>query len=113
QRKESNSDTVSTAPSIVQDVLSSSSGKSMDEGTRSFMESRFNYDFSNVKIHDNELAAKSANSINALAYTSGNNVVFNSQQYNPGSGAGKKLLAHELTHVVQQNGMISRQPAPA
>ena len=112
QKKESNTDPVSV-PSVVQDVLSSSSGKSMDEDTRSYMESRFNYDFSNVKIHDNELAAKSADSIKALAYTSGNDIVFNSEQYNPASGAGKKLLAHELTHVVQQNGMISRQPAPA
>jgi len=113
QRKESNGDTVSTAPSIVHDVLNSPAGRSMDEGTRSFMESRFNYDFSNVKIHDGELAAKSASSINALAYTSGNDIVFNSEQYNPGSDSGKRLLAHELTHVVQQNGMISRQPAPA
>ena len=110
QRKESKGDTVSTAPSIVQDVLSSSSGKSMDEDTRSFMESRFNYDFSNVKIHDDGLAAKSANSINALAYTSGNNVVFNSQQYNPGSDPGKKLLAHELTHVVQQSENLHSKP---
>jgi hypothetical protein len=112
QKKESNADPVS-APPIVQDALSSSSGRSMDEDTRSYMESRFNYDFSNVRIQDNELAAKSANSINALAYTSGNNIVFNSGQYNPGSDPGKRLLAHELTHVVQQNGMISRQPAPA
>ncbi|HEV8273881.1 MAG TPA: DUF4157 domain-containing protein [Chitinophagaceae bacterium] len=112
QKKESNADPGS-APSIVQDVLSSSSGKNMDEDTRSYMESRFNYDFSNVRIHDNEVAAKSADSINALAYTSGNDIVFNSEQYNPGSGPGKKLLAHELTHVVQHNGMISKQPAPA
>jgi hypothetical protein len=109
QRKESNSDPISEAPSIVQNVLSSSYGKSMDDDTRSFMESRFNYDFSDVKIHDGELAAKSADSINALAYTSGNNIVFNSQQYNPDSDPGKKLLAHELTHVIQQTD-LQRSP---
>ena len=101
QRKESNGQTVSAVPSIVQNVLSSP-GRSLDTDTRSFMEPRFNYDFSNVKIHDNDLAAKSASSINALAYTSGNNIVFNSGQYNTNSDPGKRLLAHELTHVVQQ-----------
>ena len=105
QKKESNGDTVLTAPSIVHNVLNSSSGRSMDKDTRSFMESRFNYDFNNVKIHDDELAAKSASSINALAYTSGNNIVFNSGQYDTRSEAGKRLLAHELTHVVQQNSV--------
>jgi Domain of unknown function (DUF4157) len=104
QRKESNSEGASVAPSIVSDVLNSSSGKSLDNDSRSFMESRFNYDFSSVKIHDDDLAAKSAGSINALAYTSGNNIVFNSGQYNTTSDSGKRLLAHELTHVVQQNG---------
>lgn len=101
-RKESGSDLTSVAPPIVSHVINSSSGKSMDSASQSFMESRFNYDFSNVKIHDHDLAAKSASSINALAYTSGNNIVFNSGQYNPNSDSGKRLLAHELTHVVQQ-----------
>ena len=105
QRKESKSYEVATAPSVVEDVLSSSSGKSMDQGTRFYMESQFNYDFSNVKIHDNEVAAKSAESINALAYTSGNNIVFNSGQFDTRSDSGKRLLAHELTHVVQQNNL--------
>jgi len=105
QKKGNNADSVSSTPSIVEDVLSSSSGKNMDNDTRSYMESRFNYDFSNVKIHDNELAAKSADSINALAYTSGNNIVFNSGQYNTSSDTGKRLLAHELTHVVQQDNL--------
>jgi len=105
QRKESKSDEVTTAPSVVEDVVSSSSGKSIDQSTRSYMESRFNYDFSNVKIHDDEVAAKSADSINALAYTSGNNIVFNSGQYDTRSDSGKRLLAHELTHVVQQTGL--------
>jgi hypothetical protein len=102
QRKDNGSESVSSAPSIVDDVLSSSSGKPMDSDTRSFMENRFHYDFSGVKIHDDDLAAKSADSINALAYASGNDIVFNSGQYNTSSDAGKRLLAHELTHVMQQ-----------
>ena len=103
QRKESQSDSTSHAPSIVDNVLSSP-GRSLDADTRSFMESRFDHDFTNVKIHDNDIAAKSADSINALAYTSGNNIVFNSGQYNANTDSGKRLLAHELSHVVQQNG---------
>lgn len=107
QRKESSNDSTSVAPPIVHEVINSSGGKSLDADTRSFMEPRFNYDFSNVKIHDNDLAAKSASSINALAYTSGNNVVFNSGQYNTNSDSGKRLLAHELTHVVQQGNSVN------
>ena len=103
QKKEIRSNSSFAAPSIVHDVINSSGGKSLDESTRLFMESRFNYDFSNVKIHDNPIAAKSADSINALAYTLGNDIVFNSGQYNPNSDSGKRLLAHELTHVLQQN----------
>ena len=107
KRKESSNDSVSVAPPIVHNVINSSGGRSLDAATRSFMEPRFNYDFSSVKIHDSDIAAKSASSINALAYTSGNNVVFNSGQYNTNSDSGKRLLAHELTHVVQQYGMPS------
>ena|GEM_PF-4261898 len=107
-RKESGNESSFSAPSIVNDALSSG-GKSMDAETRSFMESRFSYDFGNVKIHDDGLAAKSASSINALAYTSGNDVVFNSGQYNTNSDSGKRLLAHELTHVVQQSDLPVRR----
>lgn len=95
------------APSIVHNVVNSGGGTSLDGNTQSFMESRFGYDFSNVRIHNDTVAAKSAQSINALAYTSGNNIVFNQGQYSPGTNSGKKLLAHELTHVLQQNNRIS------
>jgi hypothetical protein len=77
-------------------------GQSMPTEVRNFYEPRFGYDFSNVKIHTGSAAAKSAQSINALAYTSGDNIVFNSGQYSPGTDSGKRLLGHELTHVVQQ-----------
>jgi len=101
------------APSIVSDALRSG-GSPLDDNSRSFMESRFGYDFSRVKIHTDSSATKSAQSINALAYTSGNNIVFNEGQYSPNTENGKKLLAHELTHVVHQgkglqNKTIQRQ----
>lgn len=83
--------------------LSAGSGRSLDRNTRSFMESRFDHDFSGVRIHDDGRADESARSLDALAYTYGNNIVFGSGQYNPGSVSGKHLLAHELAHVVQQN----------
>jgi hypothetical protein len=107
QRKENSNSSPTVAASIVHDVINSSSGKSMDVATRSFMESRFNYDFRDVRIHDNNLAAKSANSINAFAYTFGNNIIFHSDKYSPNTQIGKRLLAHELTHVVQQSTSTS------
>jgi pyrrolidone-carboxylate peptidase len=107
QRKEDGekSDQQSEAPSIVADVLASG-GTPLENNSRSFMESRFGYDFSKVKIHTDTVAAKSAKSINAMAYTLGNNIVFNEGQYAPGTENGKRLLAHELTHVVQQSNSI-------
>ena len=84
----------------------SSGGQSLPDNVLSFYEPRFGYNFSNVKVHTDSVAAKSAQSINALAYTSGNNIVFNQGQYSPNSDNGKRLLAHELTHVVQQSSDI-------
>lgn len=86
----------------------SSSGQSIPESSRKFFEPRFGHDFSNVKIHTDAVAAKSAQSINALAYTTGNHVVFNQGQYSPGTEQGQRLMAHELTHVVQQGGAAGR-----
>jgi len=80
-----------------------SSGIPLSKETRNFFEPRMGYDFSNVRIHADSVAAKSAGSINALAYTNGNNIVFNQNQYSPDTEGGKSLLAHELTHVVQQS----------
>jgi hypothetical protein len=103
QRKEDGkSDEQSEVPSIVSNVLGSA-GSPLDGNSRSFMENRFGYDFGSVKIHTDAMAAKSAQSINALAYTSGNRIVFNEGQYSPSTQSGMKLLAHELTHVVQQS----------
>ncbi len=83
-----------------------SNGTALSAETRSFFEPRFGYDLSNVRIHNDTIAAKSAQSINALAYTSGSNIVFNENQFSPETDSGKKLLAHELTHVVQQDQNI-------
>jgi hypothetical protein len=79
-----------------------SSGHAIPESSRQFFEPRFGQDFSNVRIHTDPVAAKSAKAINALAYTTGNHIVFNQGQYAPGSESGQRLMAHELTHVVQQ-----------
>ncbi len=82
--------------------LGTASGQPMPESSRQFFEPRFGYNFSNVRLHTDSVAAKSAQSINALAYTTGNNIVFNTGQYSADSDSGKKLMAHELTHVIQQ-----------
>jgi hypothetical protein len=101
QRSAVNSTPTNGVPPIVHDVLNSS-GQPLDAGTRAFMEPRFGHDFSRVRVHTDARAAESARSVNALAYTVGRNVVFGTGQYSPGTGEGRKLLAHELTHVVQQ-----------
>lgn len=69
-------------------------------------------DFSRVRIHTDEKAASSAHAMQALAYTVGNNIVFNRDQYSPNTSFGKRLLAHELTHVVQQSNVIRRYRKP-
>jgi Domain of unknown function (DUF4157) len=89
-------------------LSSSSSGSPLDANTKEFMETRFRYNFSKVRIHTDAVAAASANSLNALAYTLGNNIVFAKGQYQTGTESGKKLLAHELTHVIQQQNKISQ-----
>lgn len=95
---------VQQAPPIVQEVLASS-GQSLDTTTRTFMESRFRHDFSQVRVHANAQAAESARAVSARAYTVGNDVVFADNQYAANTSAGYRLLAHELTHVVQQSGV--------
>ena len=79
-------------------------GQPLDKANRDYFEPRFGNDFSKVRIHSGQQAAASASSINALAYTFGNHVAFGAGQYQPESIEGRKLLAHELTHVVQQSG---------
>jgi Domain of unknown function (DUF4157) len=70
---------------------------------RAFFEPRFGRNFSDVRIHTGEPATRSAEAMNAMAYTLGRDIVFGAGQYTPSTAAGKRLLAHELTHVVQQS----------
>jgi hypothetical protein len=97
-------------------VLPRTAGRPLDPPTRSFMESRFGFDFRRVRIHDDSRAAESANAVNAAAFTVGNDVVFGKGRYDPGNESGRLLLAHELAHVVQQggaSGRMQRQPLAA
>jgi len=90
-------------PPIVDEVLRSP-GQSLDLVTRALMEPRFGHDFSQVRIHTGGVAAQSASEVNAHAYTVGKNIVFGEGQYEPSTEEGRKLVAHELVHVLQQSG---------
>lgn len=79
-------------------------GRPLDSESRRFFEPRFGVDFSRVRIHADPQAAASARSVSALAFTAGRDIVFSEGRYAPGTSEGRKLLAHELTHVVQQQG---------
>ena len=107
QKKEagaSNTGTVNTSA-----YIGSLNGKGnyLPKQANQFFSARMGYDFSGVKIHNDKAAADSAKDVNAKAYTIGNNIVFNEGQYNTESVEGKKLMAHELTHVIQQNSDAS------
>lgn len=95
-----------TVPPVVHEVLNSP-GQPLDAETRAYMEPRFGHDFSKVRVHADGKAAESAQAINALAYTAGRDIAFDKGQYAPETTGGKKLLAHELTHVVQQSTVSS------
>jgi hypothetical protein len=91
-----------------------SSGEALDQSTRRFMEPRLGYDFSRVRVHTDARAQQSARDVRALAYTVGRDIVFAAGQYAPQTEAGRRLLAHELTHVAQQSAgqptaLIQRQ----
>ena len=106
-----------SAPAVSH-ALSGGGGAPLDASARSFLEPRMGHDLSDVRVHTGERAAKSAQAVNAQAYTVGRDVVFGAGAYQPGSSAGRKLLAHELTHVVQQTGgarrkSVARKPGAA
>jgi hypothetical protein len=101
QRRAANQAEPAAVPPIVHEVLRSP-GQQLDAPTRALMQSRFGYDFSRVRVHADRTAAESAQAVAALAYTVGNEIVFGSGQYAPHASAGQRLLAHEMTHVVQQ-----------
>lgn len=93
------------APAIVHEVLRSP-GQQVDAQMRSFMESRFGHDFSRVRVHTDAKAEESARAVSAHAYTVGQDIVLTSRFSDPRTIGGQRLLAHELTHVVQQAGQL-------
>jgi Domain of unknown function (DUF4157) len=102
------------APASVHGVISSP-GQALDTPTRSFFEPRFGRDMSAVRIHTDPPAAATARAIGAQAYTVGSHIAFAQDYYQPHSPAGRQLIAHELAHVMQQSGLVQREPddAPA
>ncbi len=89
------------APPIVRSVLQGA-GRPLEAATRAALEPRFGRDFSAVRVHSDAHAAESARAVGALAYTVGQRIVFGAGRYDPASRAGQRLLAHELTHTLQQ-----------
>ncbi len=107
-------------PEISNEVVDTPSSQPLDHATRSYFEPRFGQDLSTVRVHTGGRAADSAHTLNALAYTVGNQIVFGAGQYAPQTSAGRKLLAHELVHTLQQDrdetqppaGLVQRQDDP-
>ncbi len=98
--------------SPVHDVISSG-GRPLEPDVRDDMEARLGHDFGDVRVHDDSTAHESAKAVNAHAYTAGSNVVFQRDKYDPSSQDGRTMLAHELTHVVQQrSGPVDGTSAP-
>ena len=98
-----------TSAPVVHDVLRSS-GQPLEPAARAEMEARFGHDFGRVRVHADARASASARAVDAVAYTVGRDVVFADGRYQPGTGAGQALLAHELAHVVQQEGVTGSRP---
>lgn len=90
-----------TAPPAVHQTLASP-GEALDAGARAYLEPRFGHDFSRVRVHSGADAAASAAAVGARAYTVGSHIAFGSGAYAPGTDAGRRLIAHELAHVLQQ-----------
>jgi hypothetical protein len=99
------------APPVVHQVLAAR-GRALDGAVRARMEPRFGHSFADVRVHDDARAAESAGAVGAAAYTVGADVVFGAGLYRPGTAAGDRLIAHELTHVVQQQGAAWTPGAP-
>lgn len=106
-RKENGNDTINSVDQTEKYLSNLSGGNPLSESEKRFFEPRFGYNLSAVRIHAGAEANQSAKNISALAYTHGNHIVFGANQYQPHTSEGKKLLAHELTHTVQQGGVAT------
>lgn len=104
-----NGNLLGVAPPTVDRTLSAP-GRPLEDSTRTFFESRFGFDFSRVRVHTDSAAGQSANDVAAHAYTVGHHIAFEPGRYAPESSSGRRLLAHEMAHVVQQQ---PGGPAPA
>ncbi len=108
-----------TSQSGAQEAIPGSDGQPLDAATRAYMEPRFGHDFGHVRVHSDEQSALAAADYHARAYTVGSDIVFGAQEYEPTTTAGQHLLAHELTHVVQQGSdtkaaeTVQREPVEA
>jgi len=101
QRRRGTSPEPAGVPPVVHEVLRSP-GQPLDRTIREFMEPRFGHDFGQVRIHTGTRASEAARSVNALAFTVGSHIAFGTGRFSPESAVGRRLLAHELVHVVQQ-----------
>jgi len=109
QRYTGGIDATDKAPKIVHEVINSP-GQPLPPEVRVLMESELKHDFRRVRIHTDTKAAKSAKAVNALAYTVKQDIIFGADKYTPSTLEGKKLLAHELTHVAQQSQFTNSLP---
>lgn len=111
QRRPAEANGPAAVPPIVNEVLQSP-GQPLDPGTRAFFEPRFGKDFSQVRTHTDARAGESAKAVGAHAYTLGSEIVFAPHQLQPEGEAGRRLMAHELAHVIQQRGSPPRSVVP-
>jgi len=110
QKKENSGTGNEASPSIENKInASKGSGSPLDSSTRTEMENGFGHDFSGVRVHTDSEAQQMNKNLNAQAFTHGQDIYFDEGKYNPGTTSGKHLLAHELTHTVQQTGAIGRK----
>jgi len=103
QRKAENAAPVESAALPLAEEVIRSSGRPLDQSLRSFFQPRFNRDLSQVRVHTDDRAAQSARALHARAYAVNSNLVFADGQYDPHSALGRRLIAHELAHVAQQD----------
>lgn len=110
QAKEEAGESAEITPEVESEIANlQSGGEPLSESVRADFEPRFGLDFSDVRVHKGSQAAETARALNARAYTTGRDITFGAGEYAPETDEGKRLIAHELTHVVQQNSSIKNK----